>query len=129
MGSSNEYMAAYMRERYHKKRAEIISRLGGKCVMCGSTDDLEVDHTDADSKSFEIAKVWNRPALLEPELPKCRLLCRACHRLKTTNERGQTPAAGTHGTLSSYRYCKCDLCKKAKSEHNRQYKLKKKNGG
>jgi HNH endonuclease len=31
-----------------------------------------------------------------------------------------------HGTLNGYRYCKCDLCRKAKAEWTREYRRKKK---
>lgn len=31
-----------------------------------------------------------------------------------------------HGTLSMYRYCKCDLCRKAHSEHCKDYNRKRK---
>jgi 5-methylcytosine-specific restriction endonuclease McrA len=27
-----------------KKRAELIELLGGQCALCGSTDNLEIDH-------------------------------------------------------------------------------------
>lgn len=29
-----------------------------------------------------------------------------------------------HGTLTSYKYCRCDLCRKAYNEHSRNYKRK-----
>jgi len=36
------------------------------------------------------------------------------------------PAASTHGSLSSYRYCKCELCRKANSSYRKAQRLKKK---
>lgn len=32
------------------------------------------------------------------------------------------PAKNTHGTLSSYRYCRCELCKEAWRKHGEQYR-------
>lgn len=38
----NAYMRKYMLERYYRRKAEAIIALGGKCVKCGSTDNLEL---------------------------------------------------------------------------------------
>jgi hypothetical protein len=32
------------------------------------------------------------------------------------------PASRKHGTLSSYRYCRCDLCKEVWRKHNEEYR-------
>jgi 5-methylcytosine-specific restriction endonuclease McrA len=119
--NSNEYMAAYMLRRYHERRAEAVAALGGKCVRCGSIEDLQLDHRDPADKSFNIGKLWSvsRVRYLA-ELAKCQLLCAECHTNKTLADRGQRPARGTHGTLSSYRYCKCRRCRAAKSKYERE---------
>lgn len=41
-----------MKERYYRIRAEIIKTLGGKCVRCGTTDNLEFDHIDKTKKKI-----------------------------------------------------------------------------
>ena len=125
--SSNEYMADYMLQRYHERRKRAIALLGGKCVRCARTQDLEFDHKDPDSKEFDIFSLWScaEDRFLD-ELSKCQLLCEKCHSTKSTLERGQTPARGTHGTLSAYRYCHCVLCRAAKSKHSKEYQSKKK---
>ena len=41
-------------------------------------------------------------------------------------QKADRPAALTHGSLSSYRYCKCELCKKANRDHRREYRARKK---
>jgi len=41
--------------------------------------------------------------------------------VKTLKEKGMEIAKGNHGTLSSYTYCHCKLCKKAKREWFREY--------
>lgn len=122
MKSSNAYMANYMLRRYHARRAEALAMLGGVCVDCGATKSLEFDHEDRSTKSFDVSKLWStsRERFLA-ELEKCVLRCSTCHQLKSIVERGQTPARDTHGTLSSYRYCRCQLCKEAKRKHNREY--------
>lgn len=120
------------RERYLADKAVIIARLGGKCVACDSTEELEVDHKNREEKSFEVIGKMRSvtPEELDKELAKCQLLCHTCHMEKTIRERGQTSAKGTHGTLSSYRYCKCDICVAAHkaycTEWNRKAKLNRK---
>lgn len=112
------YIAAYRKKRYAERKVEIIELLGGSCKKCGSVSNLEVDHIDPKKKKFEVmANCWCMawPKLLE-EIKKCQLLCESCH-----IEKGAT-AKGTHGTLSSYRYCKCDLCRGAHNEYIREYK-------
>jgi 5-methylcytosine-specific restriction endonuclease McrA len=42
--SYNAYMNKYMKERYERRRSEAVASLGGKCVVCGTTDRLELDH-------------------------------------------------------------------------------------
>ena len=124
----NEYMRAYMLKRYHKQREEMIAILGGSCVKCGSVCDLEIDHIDARKKSFDIGKSWSRSKeYLDAELSKCQLLCGAHHTEKSIIDNGHLPAKGTHGTLSAYRYCRCDECKGAMKTYNSKNKEKRKN--
>jgi len=54
------------------------------------------------------------------------LLCKKCHEEKTLLDMGRVSAKITHGTVSSYRYCKCELCKKAKSEYMKVFREKRK---
>jgi hypothetical protein len=116
---SNEYR----RNRYAARIAMATSLLGGKCMRCGSTDDLEFDHVDPGTKLFEIsAEIANlKFSTILDELSKCQLLCKPCHVLKTLDDKGQAPARNTHGTVSSYRYCRCELCKEAKREWARRH--------
>lgn len=109
-----------MLRRYNKRMEEARSRLGGKCVRCGRIDGLQLDHIDPKNKSFTIAKLWSiRKELFDIEVNKCQLLCEPCHDAKTLIDKGQVSGKVTHGTLSSYRYCKCDLCRKAKRDYGR----------
>jgi hypothetical protein len=103
-----------------RRRAAALAYLGGVCVDCGCGTGLEFDHRDPAAKSFTITGNLNRSwVVVLVELDKCVLRCKPCHSRKTILERGQVPAKGTHGTLSAYRYCRCDLCRAAKSISNK----------
>jgi hypothetical protein len=113
--------------RYGLEREAAIALLGGRCVKCGTTENLEIDHIDPKKKSFTLAgNMHTKPvAAVKRELRKCQLLCETCHMVKTIAERGHKPAKGTHGTLSSYRYCKCELCTAAHSKYCLEWKARK----
>jgi hypothetical protein len=124
----NAYMAAYMKAWYDRRRAEAIAKLGGQCVRCGTTENLEIDHKDPATVDRRMRQgrggMWTASEeRFQAELAKCQLLCHSCHRSKTLEDRGFKPAKGTHGTLSAYRYCgppKCEECKAAKREYAQQ---------
>jgi hypothetical protein len=122
-----QYMKVYMLARYHRRKAEVFKALGGKCTKCGSVAGLQLDHIGRSTKSFTIGKtlVSVSEAKLQEELKKCQLLCLECHQLKSCEERGFKMAKGHHGTISSYRYCHCELCKEAKRKQWRKNKLAK----
>ncbi len=125
--SSNEYMATYMNRRYRDRRSLAVEILGGCCKHCGVSDNgqLQFDHVDPEDKFVEISRLWSaNMELFLYELEKCQLLCPDCHRKKSLVDRGQNDARVVHGTLSSYRYCRCDLCRAAKSEYSRVYNAK-----
>ena len=126
MSSDNEYMAQYMLARYHRRRQQAITQLGGQCAQCGNKEDLQLDHIESKDKTFVIAKALAgfSEQRIQTELLKIQLLCQPCHALKTILERGQTPAKGKHGTLSSAIYCRpiCDACKRARREESRRYR-------
>lgn len=85
--ASNEYMRKYMKDRYYSLKREVISYLGGKCVKCGSEENLEFDHINPEEKEYNIANMCsiNKKDLYN-ELDKCQLLCHSCHREKTNKE-------------------------------------------
>jgi hypothetical protein len=118
----NAYMRIYMKARYHKRRAEAITQLGGVCVRCGSDDQLEFDHRDRATKIADIAKIWTYAIkTLREEIEKCQLLCQSCHQSKTLTDLGRVSVRGTHGTLSAYNYCKCEECRGAKRRYMKEY--------
>jgi hypothetical protein len=118
-------MRDYMRTRYRERRTFAVAYLGGKCLKCGSIDDLQFDHIDRTTKYRNLPEMgfYSQKRFME-ELGKCQLLCGDCHRAKTFVDFGQVSARGSHGTLSSFRYCKCDLCRKASRDYNRARKIR-----
>lgn len=106
---TQECNTCYHRRYYHEvRRQKIFDYLGGACIVCGSREDLEVDHIDPSEKSFEISRNLTFNAKLRAELDKCQLLCSDHHIAKTTADR----APFTHGTIYGFmkQKCKCHLC-------------------
>ena len=68
-----------------KKKETLLEHLGGKCVGCGTTENLQFDHIDRTKKSFTIGKClgYTLEKLIK-EADKCQLLCKECHQYKTT---------------------------------------------
>lgn len=123
-------MALYMAERRKKRKADLTRLLGGKCVRCGATDHLEIDHKNAKEKAFSLSgkgldRSWQ--TILQ-ESKKCQLLCHACHILKS-KESGDNPGGHNkgidkygepipeHGHESRYKSgCRCLECRRAQYE-------------
>lgn len=114
-------------ERYWERKRYAIEYLGGKCVRCGSTKNLHLDHKDKFLKSFNIGEKWS--ISLEKyteELKKCQLLCKTCHKLKSDEDQdwgvlGYGPTH--HGTASMYKKgCRCEPCKKDYNREAREYR-------
>jgi len=117
-------MRTYIKARRKVRRARLIELLGGRCVRCGSTDELEFDHIDPETKVFavgsDMSRAWDK---LVEEALKCQPLCRECLVAKGIEDRPE-PAH------SYYRYwyygCRCATCKAAnarKSARQRERKL------
>ena len=101
--ASKEWRVNY----YNKKMGFYKWYLGGKCVKCGATDELEFDHIIAADKSFTISSKYDTKwEIVRPELDKCQLLCQICHIEKGQLE-GDVKAAAVHGSLGMYRHHKC----------------------
>lgn len=83
---------------------------------------MELDHTDRAEKGFTIGHLWSVSlARFWEEVKKCQILCSECHNKKTLKELGFEDAKNSHGTISSYRYCKCSLCKNAMKNYMKEY--------
>lgn len=120
---TKEWRKVYYLNRINK----YTEYLGGKCVRCGATQKLEFDHIVPKTRKFAITSRYDaRWEIVKAELDKCQLLCRQCH-LEKGRELGEIQQAATHGSLGMLRYnCKCPLCRKKKSEYNKEWKRKRK---
>jgi len=90
-------------EYYHKnkevrvakqieRRKELLSEaklfLGGKCLWCGTTENLEFDHIDDSKKEHNVGNaVRNTREVFWNEVGKCQLLCVNCHNKRTTAQK------------------------------------------
>ncbi len=73
-------MRRYKREWIAARRAEFFK--DKSCAVCGSTDDLELDHIDPTTKVTH--NIWSyRAEIRQAELAKCQVLCRVHHDYKT----------------------------------------------
>lgn len=124
----NERKRVDMSERYHRVRCAMIRQLGGICVRCGISKDLQIDHIDPKQKTMGVTRMTCvSESRRQQELANCQLLCGRCHTAKTvTEDLGRQFVS--HGTFSMYqRYnCRCDDCKAAYSIMNREYKRRRK---
>jgi 5-methylcytosine-specific restriction endonuclease McrA len=125
----NAYMREYMRHKYQSRVSAAIEVLGGKCVVCGSTSQLEIDHKLPLTKISEVTDLTTKSSTTYwKEVDKCQVLCKACHLDKTLAESGKKHAKGVHGTLTNYiTYgCRCTECRAAKAAYYKEYKQRRK---
>ena len=97
----------YQRQWMARRRARYVEMFGGRCLLCGATEELEFDHRDPALKEREVRDLWSRREdVLLAELLKTRLLCRQCHDFKSRLE-----VLPGHGTGAMYgRGCRCPEC-------------------
>lgn len=114
MALTGEAKRQYQLEWIRKRRDAWIKSQGGKCVKCGSTEELHVDHIDPATKKYNPAGIWSRTAAVrEAELAKCQVLCRTCHEAKTAYE---FTLDSPHGTTTRYdKGCRCQDCRDSKA--------------
>jgi len=118
-----EYNRKHSLLRYYRRREEAFCKLGGVCAECGSSHDLQIDHVDKSKKTLDVGSMWGVNATdFWKGILKCQLLCRGCHGDKTIRERGFKKAKGNHGTESTYRYCHCDVCRRAHTAAQREWR-------
>ena len=84
-----QYNTERGRARRLKHRQIFEERLGGQCVKCGTTENLEFDHIHPGDKSFNITSRMNCRITDEmyDELDKCQLLCKSCHKQVTIKQK------------------------------------------
>jgi hypothetical protein len=101
----------YHRNYHYIRRQRIWDYLGGKCVRCGRTDNLEVDHIDRTKKSFNISRNMTLNDEVRAELDKCQLLCADHHHEKTAQENTRYVHGATRMWMK--KKCRCDVCLEA----------------
>jgi hypothetical protein len=74
--SRREYMQKYQREWIARRRAEWFK--DKRCIDCGKTDNLEIDHRDPSQKVSHSIWSWSLERRDE-EAAKCDVRCHACH--------------------------------------------------
>lgn len=116
-----KFGAEYHRLRFHEIRARYIKLLGGKCNQCGSQESLRIHSRDPSRHIPPYGRIWT----IE-ELDLCELLCLPHSNARIQSQRGYKVAKGTHGTDSSYRYCKCPKCRKAHARAHGRWREKRK---
>ena len=109
---------------YSARREQMLAYLGGVCVTCGETKNLQFDHKDRKTKSFDVSANWSIAwDRLVIELDKCQVFCER-HHLDKSKEYGDHEGGQNrhnecpHGTVWGYSgrwKCRCDDCKLAKS--------------
>ena len=118
--------AKYQRE-WMKRRRQAWLQENGPCRSCGSEEALEVDHIDPSKKVTHNVWSWSKTKR-ERELSKCQVLCRPCHKRKTTKERRAQVSHGTEWMHRKYK-CRCPLCKEWKRQKSaREYQRRKQAG-
>lgn len=120
----NSYQNTWMQER----RFAWILSAGGKCVLCLSTENLEVDHIDRNLKTMNPRQIWSlsdaNPKKIA-ELENCQVLCNSCHKDKTRQEKMKNFEHGDFGMYSN-RGCRCQPCKDANAARVRAERAAKK---
>jgi hypothetical protein len=117
----------WRKDYYIKRKQKLIDIMGGECISCHSKENLEFDHTDKNTKEFDITGRYDAAlARLLPDLEKCQLLCHSCHIAKS-QLMGDMPKLAVHGTYAMYRHhkCRCSACRTANNLHNYKYKKRK----
>lgn len=107
----------YHRDYFYVRKQRFFDFLGGECVECGSTSNLEIDHVDPALKTLNFsANLSISNAAVQQELQNAQLLCETCHLKKTIREK--KPFA--HGTLYGWMKakCKCSVCEQTRRAWN-----------
>ncbi len=119
----NAYIREYQKKKYVERKDMYLSKLGGKCVVCSTTESLEFDHIDATTKSFTFTTKIASLSIekLDAEAKKLQLLCNKCHGEKTAAS-SDDGSVGHGGGNSGKRNCPCALCKAKKAEYMRSKK-------
>lgn len=115
------------RVQYASRRKVLINSLGGRCKLCGSTDNLIFDHIDPSTKIMngsQILQANPHSRIYKLEIDKLQVLCKSCHDGKSGEEHKSN--SRPHGYNNTYKYgCRCQECRNAhaKARANRLDRL------
>lgn len=123
---TREEQREYQRQWVAKRRAAYFA--DKSCVLCGSIQNLELDHIDPLTKDPKLKSgtslwSWSRERR-ENEISKCQVLCQSCHLDKTIREDSiRRPLL--HGNAGmAKKGCKCDLCQAYIRDSKREWRAK-----
>ncbi len=111
-------MAEYQKDHYLRRLTLAKNLLGGKCIDCGSIENLEFDHIDPATKSFVITSGYKkRLEVFIAEVHKCQLLCHECHVRKTSKDRRKSAQHGHYhwAVREKYPCVDCGVFRKKRS--------------
>lgn len=119
--SRKEYMREYQRQWMAARRAAWFA--DKVCVVCGTTEELELHHINPATKVSHNIWGWTA-ARRDVEVAKCEVRCNV-HHMDRTKEQLTRPLV--HGTAKGYgKLCRCRACTDAASAERQQYKIAKK---
>lgn len=117
MAYTGDQKREYQRKWIAERRAAWFK--GKTCVICGSSEELELDHVDRKTKITNRIWSWAKERQ-EVELAKCQVLCHTHHLAKTVEENTFVAPHGTWQRYHSVRHsCRCHPCKDAAAEYKR----------
>lgn len=106
--ATKEAQRKYQRQWMARRRSEFFS--DKTCVVCGGSENLELDHINRSDKVDHKIWSWSKERQAT-EIAKCQVLCGKCHQVKTSLENSKPLI---HGTNAGYtRKCRCTNCKDA----------------
>ena len=119
----NKYYSEYLLKRYYDRRSDWIDKLGGKCVECGSDENLCFSHVSSKNKEYNISKILSSGSeeKVSSEMEKCVLRCYACHKVKRDDIRIVDHGEG----LTGKRNCRCSLCAPLKNAYTNSQRVAK----
>ena len=76
--------------KFVKRKREKWFKINGPCIICGSSEGLQVDHIDPSEKVDHRVWFWSS-GRRDIELEKCQVLCMECHKKKTHLQLAKVP--------------------------------------
>ena len=83
--NKERYLSA-TKDRRKVNKQLLIETLGGHCVDCDTSDNLEFDHKHGVDKVGNVSQLFQSTKKVMVEAEKCYLRCKSCHREKTNKE-------------------------------------------